>query len=103
MAEKTYVEDIDRSMYDFRFEEKDAWRIDAGLSPEIVEQISEEKNDPDWMRDFRLKSLEIYHSIPMKDWGPSIEGLDMEHIATYVRPNAKMADNWDAARSCRTA
>ena len=37
MAEKTYVEDIDRSMYDFRFEEKDAWRIDAGLSPEIVE------------------------------------------------------------------
>jgi Fe-S cluster assembly protein SufB len=96
MAEKTYVEDIDRSMYDFRFEEKDAWRIDAGLSPEIVEQISEEKNDPDWMRDFRLKSLEIYNSIPMKDWGPSIEGLDMEHIATYVRPNAKMADNWDA-------
>ena len=46
MAEKTYVADIDRSMYDFRYDEKDAYRIEEGLSPEIVEQISKEKNDP---------------------------------------------------------
>lgn len=46
MKEKTYVEDIDRSMYDFRKEEKDVYRVDEGLTPEIVEQISKEKNDP---------------------------------------------------------
>jgi Fe-S cluster assembly protein SufB len=57
--EKTYIEDIDRSMYDFRYEEKDAYKVDEGLTPDIVRQISEEKNDPDWMREFRLKSLEF--------------------------------------------
>ena len=43
MKEKTYVKDIDRSMYDFRKEEKDAYRVNEGLTPEIVEQISKEK------------------------------------------------------------
>ena len=96
MAEKTYVADIDRSMYDFRYDEKDAYRIEEGLSPEIVEQISKEKNDPQWMHDFRMKSLEIYNHTQMPDWGPSIEGLNMKNIATYVRPNTKMANDWDS-------
>ena len=45
--EKSQVEDINRSLYDFRYEEKDAYKVDAGLTPAIVEQISREKNDPD--------------------------------------------------------
>ena len=56
--EKSQVEDINRSLYDFRYEEKDAYKVDAGLTPAIVEQISREKNDPDWMLELRLKSLE---------------------------------------------
>ena len=95
MEEKTYVEDIDRSLYDFRNEDKDAYRISEGLTREIVEQISREKHDPDWMREFRLKSLEIYNSIQMPQWGPSIEGLNMENIVTYVRPNTKMQGKWE--------
>ncbi|MGN0362087.1 MAG: Fe-S cluster assembly protein SufB [Bilifractor sp.] len=94
--EKTYVEDIDRSMYDFRNEEKDEFRIEEGLTPKIILEISKEKNDPDWMRDFRLKSLDIYNKTQFPDWGPSIEGLDMDNIVTYVRPNSKrMAKDWD--------
>ena len=57
MEEKTFVEDIDRSLYDFRNEDKDAYRIEEGLTKDIVEQISSEKHDPEWMREFRLKSL----------------------------------------------
>ena len=95
MEEKTYVEDIDRSLYDFRNEDKDAYRISEGLTREIVEQISREKHDPEWMREFRLKSLEIYNSIQMPQWGPSIEGLNMENIVTYVRPNTKMQGKWE--------
>ena len=95
MKEKTYVEDVDRSMYDFRYEEKDYYRVDEGLTPEIVEQISAEKNDPDWMREFRLKSLEIYNSMQIPNWGPPIDGLDMEHIVTYVKPKTKMHADWD--------
>ncbi len=95
MKEKTQIEDINRSMYDFRYEEKDAYKVEEGLTSAIVEQISKEKNDPEWMRQFRLKSLEIYNKIPVPQWGPSIEGLDMNNIVTYVRPNTTMKGKWE--------
>lgn len=95
MEEKTYVEDIDRSLYDFRNEDKDAYRIEEGLTREIVEQISREKHDPEWMRQFRLQSLEIYNASRMPQWGPSIEGLNMDNIVTYVRPNTTMQGKWE--------
>ncbi len=95
-SEKTRVEDIDRSLYDFRYEDKDNYKVGSGLTKEIIEEISREKNDPEWMRDFRLRSLEIFGSIKMPDWGPSIEGLDMDHIVTYVRPNTeRMHSRWE--------
>ncbi|MCD8083138.1 MAG: Fe-S cluster assembly protein SufB [Clostridiales bacterium] len=92
--EKTYVEDVDRSLYDFRNEDKDNYRLQAGLDPAIVEKISEEKKDPEWMRQFRMESLEIYNRMGVPDWGPSIDGLDMDHIVTYVRPNTRMSAKW---------
>ncbi|MBQ5961283.1 MAG: Fe-S cluster assembly protein SufB [Firmicutes bacterium] len=93
--EKTNVADVDRSFYDFRYAD-DSWKVKSGLTPEIVAQISEEKHDPDWMREFRLKSLEIFERTEMPDWGPSIEGLDMDNIVTYVRPNAeRMNTRWE--------
>ena len=94
MREKTYVDDIDRSVYDIRDAEHDAYRMEAGLTPAIVEKLSREKNDPVWMQQFRLHSLQIYNETPLPDWGPSLAGLDIDHIATYVRPNAKMQNDW---------
>ena len=96
MKEKTYIEDVDRSLYDFRYEEKaeDFYRVDEGLDPEIVEQISNEKNDPQWMHDLRMKSLEIYNRKSIPDWGPSIDGLDMNRIVTYVRSKSRMSAKW---------
>ena len=94
MDEKTYVADIDRSVYDIRDDEKDAYKLQAGLTPAIVEQLSKEKHDPQWMQLFRLHALQIYNSMDMPDWGPSIERLDMDHIVTYVRPNTNMKNKW---------
>ena len=94
MREKTYIDDIDRSVYDIRDAEHDAYRMEAGLTPAIVEKLSQEKNDPVWMQQFRLHSLQIYNETPLPDWGPSLAGLDMDHIATYVRPNTKMQNDW---------
>ena len=94
--EKTQVGDIDRSMYDFRYEEtEDFYRIESGLTPEIVETLSKEKGDPEWMREFRLTSLKIYNELRVPEWGPSIEGLNIDKIATYVRPNTKMQGKWE--------
>ncbi len=94
MKEKTQVEDIDRSIYDIKDKENDAYRMEDGLTPEIIEKLSKEKGDPEWMREFRLKSLETYNEMTLPNWGPSIEGLDMDHIATYVRPKTDMKNDW---------
>ena len=94
--EKIYVDDIDRSLYDFRYEEKDVYKVENGLTPDIVNEISEKKHDPEWMREFRLHCLEIYNNRKMADnWGPSIEGLDMDNIITYIRPNTDMKNSWN--------
>ncbi len=96
MKEKTQVEDIDSSLYDFRFEDADSYKVSEGLTEDIVLQISEEKGDPEWMRDFRLKSLKLYNEISVPEWGPSIDGLDMDNIVTYVRPNTeRMHSSWE--------
>lgn len=96
--EKTLVGDINHSFYDFRYEENenDYYRIENGLTADIVKKLSKEKGDPEWMRDFRLKSLEIYNQLRVPEWGPSIDGLNIENIATYVRPNVKMQGDWDS-------
>ena len=96
MKEKTYIEDVDRNLYDFRYEEKDSdfYKVDKGLTPEIVRQISKEKNDPEWMLDLRLKSLEVYNKLPIPDWGPSLDGLDLDNIVTYVKPKTALTAKW---------
>ncbi len=59
-----------------------------------MEKISEEKHDPEWMREFRLKALDTYNRMSLPTWGPSLEGLDMSNIVTYVRPNTEMRGKW---------
>lgn len=46
------------------------------------------------MREFRLKALDIYNKASIPNWGPSLEGLDMRNIVTYVRPNTEMRGKW---------
>ncbi len=92
---KQKIAEVDRSLYDFKDDESDFYRIKDGLTPDIVGQISDEKHDPDWMRQFRLDSLKVYQKLRVPDWGPSIDGLDMSRIATYVRPNTNMKGNWN--------
>ena len=94
MKEKSQVADIDRSIYDITDVENDAYRMEEGLTPDIIDKLSKEKDDPVWMQQFRLQSLQIYNETPIPNWGPSIEGLDMAHIATYVRPKTNMKNDW---------
>ena len=97
MKEKTWIDDVDRSIYDFRYgyDDEHYYKVNEGLTPEIVETISKEKNDPAWMREFRLKCLDLYYKHKLPDWGPSLDGLNMDNIVTYVRPNSKMTAKWE--------
>ncbi len=94
--QRTHVDDIDRSLYDFANDETGIERLEAGLTPSIVREISERKNEPGWMLDFRLQSLDTYHRMKNPDWGPGLSGLNMDDIATYVKPNTEMQSDWDS-------
>ncbi|MBQ5335445.1 MAG: Fe-S cluster assembly protein SufB [Oscillospiraceae bacterium] len=95
MKEKIKVTDIDRSRYDFRYGEDAADFLSSGITPEIICEISQEKNDPDWMREFRLKSLEVFSRMKMPEWGPPVDGLDMQNIVAYIRPKSRMNTDWN--------
>lgn len=95
MRQKSQVADIDRSLYDFRYEEDAADFLSSGITPEIIREISEEKGDPDWMREFRLHSLEIFQRTKMPVWGPPVDGLNMDNIVTYIRPKSRMNSDWN--------
>ena len=94
-GQRTHVDDVDRSLYDVADAEEGFDRLDAGLSPAIVEEISRRKGEPEWMLEFRLSALEAYERIPAPTWGPSLDGLDMDRIVTYVRPNTDQRSTWD--------
>ena len=66
-----------------------------GLDAQIVAQISEMKGEPDWMRDFRLKSLEIFESRPMPNWGADLSGINFQDIFYYVKASDKQEKSWD--------
>jgi len=92
---KTYVEDVDRGIYDIKNEVRYSYKVDSGLTEDIIRSISSEKNEPEWMTEFRLKSLEIYNQLDVPTWGPDISGLDIENIVTYVKPDTDMKASWD--------
>lgn len=91
---KTFVEDIERTLYDIRNEDHSAYKSESGLTPDIIRDISRRKHDPAWMTEFRLKALDTYNHIGLPTWGPDISELDMDKIVTYVQPDAKMTGNW---------
>ena len=92
---KTKLNDIDRGIYDIKNKDNYDFKIKKGLTKEIIEEISKQKNDPDWMRKFRLKALEVYEKLELPTWGPDLSELDMDEIATYVRPKTDMKNSWD--------
>ena len=66
-----------------------------GLTEKIIKNISKEKNEPSWVLDLRLKALKAYFELSNPDWGPDISYLDIEKIATYVKPTDKEATTWE--------
>ena len=93
---KTYVADIERGVYDIKDEMHHKFTTGKGLTEEIVRKISEKKNEPQWMLEYRLKALEVFNSKPVPTWGPDLSDLDINDIVHYLEPDAKiMSDNWD--------
>ncbi len=71
-----------------------AYKAPKGLSREVVESISEYKDEPQWMRDFRLKALEHFESRPTPNWGGNLGQIDFEDIHYFVRASDKNSRDW---------
>ena len=73
-----------------------AFKAPKGLRRELVEQISEFKDEPEWMREFRLKALEHFLSRPQPTWGsPMLAEVDYDNIHYFVRASEKSSKTWD--------
>lgn len=92
---KTHLEDIDRGIYDIKNEDSYSLKTEGGLTEEIILTISKEKNEPKWMTDFRLKSLKIYETLKIPEWGPDLSELDLSKISMYVKPKSDMKSSWE--------
>ena len=89
------LNEIDRSIHDSKNDSDYSNRSKIGLTPKIIREISEEKNEPEWMTDFRLKSLDIYQNKSLPDWGADISDLNMDEILTYIKGEADIQNDWE--------
>ena len=72
-----------------------AYKAPKGLSREVVESISEYKEEPEWMREFRLKALDHFLSRPTPTWGGNLGQIDWDDIHYFVRASEKNSRSWD--------
>jgi len=87
--------DIGEYQYGFRDEEDYVFKSERGLSRKVVEDLSKMKDEPQWMLDFRLKSLDHYEKRPMPNWGADLSGIKFEDIFYYIRPSEGVGRTWD--------
>src|SRR5437660_3220358 len=81
--------------YGFHDEENYVFKSERGLSAEVVAAISERKDEPDWMRKFRLKSLEYFMARPLPEWGGDLSQIDFDNIYYYIKPTEEQANSWE--------
>lgn len=83
--------------YEFGFHKPESavFRTPKGLNRQVVESISHFKNEPDWMRQFRLQALMMFEQKMMPTWGADLSGIDFDNIYYYISPSDKKFRSWD--------
>lgn len=81
--------------YNFRDPDVSVFKTAAGLTEDVVRQISAMKGEPEWMLEYRLKALHHFFERPLPSWGPDLTGLDLSNLVYYVRPSEKSEKSWD--------
>src|SRR5580765_1457642 len=81
--------------YGFSVDEDYFFKSGRGVSHELVDAISSHKNEPDWMRKFRHKSLDYFYARPMPEWGGNLGEIDFDNIFYYIKPTENQANSWE--------
>lgn len=81
--------------YDFKDEDVSVFKTPKGLNEDIVREISAIKNEPEWMLEYRLKSLKCFLEKPMPSWGVDLSQMNFDEYTYYNRPSDHLSDKWD--------
>ena len=81
--------------YGFSVDEDYFFKSGRGVSHELVDAISSHKNEPDWMRKFRHKSLDYFYARPLPEWGGNLGDIDFDNIFYYIKPTENQAESWE--------
>jgi Fe-S cluster assembly protein SufB len=81
--------------FGFHDPEKYVFRAKRGLSAEVVKEISWMKQEPEWMRNIRLKALDHFWKRPMPDWGGDLSGINFDEMYYYIKPTETQVKSWD--------
>jgi len=89
--------DLNDSDYEYGFHDdiEPKYSTGRGLTEETVRQISAEKQEPQWMLDYRLKSYALYKKLPMPNFGPNLSDLDLENMYYYQKMTDKKYRDWN--------
>ena len=93
LTESEELKETEINKYNFKTETNAVFKARKGIDEEIVRQISEIKEEPDWMLEFRLEALRIFNSKPMPEWGGDID-LDFQDIFYYLKPTTDQGKSW---------
>merc|ERR1711964_957132 len=74
---------------------KPVYKSQKGLSEKVIHQLSDIKNEPDWMRQYRLEAYQIFKDKPDLDWGGDLSQLDYDDIYYYVKASDREEKSWD--------
>ncbi|MHB1681798.1 MAG: Fe-S cluster assembly protein SufB [Bacilli bacterium] len=91
----TTVPELSEYQYGFIDKDVSVVRFAKGLSRKVVEEISSMKNEPGWMTDFRLRSLDLFNQKPLPTWGGDLDSLNFDEITYYVKPAERQGKTWD--------
>ena len=89
-----YIDNDIRNIYNTTIN-NESLQTEYGLTKELIEKISKEKEEPQWLLDIRLKALDTFNKLEDPDWGPDISYLDINNIATYVKPVNNETRKWE--------
>jgi Fe-S cluster assembly protein SufB len=80
--------------YGFHDDTQYIFRTEKGLSRKVVQQIAGIKEEPEWMREMRLRALEIFESKPMPGWGPDLSAVNLDEMYYYARASDRAESDW---------
>ncbi|HHY57855.1 MAG TPA: Fe-S cluster assembly protein SufB, partial [Chloroflexi bacterium] len=81
--------------YGFHDDVEPVFKAERGLNHTVIDQISDHKKEPQWMREFRHKALDIFLSKPMPTWGADLSGINFDEIYYYLKPSEGAEKSWD--------